>query len=108
MVDLHNREAALERLRKLEQEKVQLMTLLAAPNVDIPEEGTPISKRDAAQKYGVARQTIARWVEYGWVKEVGKGPGRGGPVLVDEHDVAITLRDHPGDRGPNPGFRHPS
>ncbi len=62
------------------------------PKEDLPEykqfrrlKGKSISITGAEQKYGISTQTISRWVQNGYIGQLGR---EGRKVLVDEADVA--------------------
>lgn len=55
------------------------------------EQGTAketLSVTEIAQKYGVAPETVRRWIEKGFPEPVGRRTGRGKSVLWDADDVA--------------------
>ena len=63
-------------------------------------EPRPITLTEASEKYGIPRGTLLRWVHFGLLKVIArrKGPGPGGLVIVDEHELQYRI-EHP----PKPG-----
>ncbi len=51
--------------------------------------GTPISMSEAARRYGVAQQTISRWVRDGLIERLGVN---GRQVLIDEAQAATAAK----------------
>lgn len=95
MVDFAQRRQVLEaKKRRLEQD---LQDTLERERLVPPEEGTVITATEAATKYGIQRTSVYLWVRYGWVRKLEGG--------VDEHDLVMVLREHPGKGGPKPIVR---
>lgn len=53
-------------------------------------EGNPISITEAAKKYELTYQAITKWIERGYIKDLGFAPGYKRRRLVNEADVAYA------------------
>lgn len=65
---------------------------LAEDTAGLPEQGTPISIKAAANRYGLNRPTLNRWVIRGIIHVLQYAERPGDPVLVDEREVAHYAR----------------
>jgi len=67
-------------------------------------EGVPIGRSDAAKKYDVNRESIARWIKAGMVRQYqSSSRGQGVQTIVDERDVAVMAKMSEVYRGSRPG-----
>ncbi len=58
--------------------------------------GEPISISEASRKYGIHTSTLTRWMQRGYIAQVGKDGRR---TLLDEADVAYCARVYLSDSG---------
>jgi hypothetical protein len=58
--------------------------------------GNPISISDAARKYGIHTSTLTRWMQRGYIAQLGKDGRR---TLLDEADVAYCAKVYLSDSG---------
>lgn len=58
--------------------------------------GEPISISDAARKYGIHTSTLTRWMQRGYIAQIGKDGRR---TLLDEADVAYCAKVYLSDSG---------
>ncbi len=56
----------------------------------LPPRNTPITRRQAALKYGVSERAIGNWMKKDWVKVLHKDSSKGpkAAIFIDEYDVA--------------------
>jgi len=73
------------------------------PREDLPDyqdfthlKGEPISISDAARKYGIHTSTLTRWMQRGYIAQLGKDGRR---TLLDEADVAYCAKVYLSDSG---------
>ncbi len=62
--------------------------MVLAIEQELPPKGTPITMRAGGEKYGIAGNTVANWVRYGFVSVLTPGKGQGSKTHVDEYDIA--------------------
>lgn len=83
---------------------VSLFSLRALlPREELPDykdfahlKGEPISISDAARKYGIHTSTLTRWMQRGYIAQLGKDGRR---TLLDEADVAYCAKVYLSDSG---------
>ena len=81
-----------EKVSALQLELPEIMHAMESIQQELPEEGTPISMTQAAQRYGVSDFAIRSWVKRGWIAVLDHGKERSGSrVLIDEKDVAYLV-----------------
>lgn len=53
------------------------------------------STREIAERLGVHQNTVASWIDKGWLKARKMGPGRNSPHRVASEDLVEFLEEHP-------------